>query len=85
MALHPNFPNPFNPSTVIGYQLPEAGSVSIQVYDVTGRLVATLVDGMVNAGRHQVRFDAGSLSSGVYIVRMQTSGFLQTQKMILLK
>ncbi len=84
-ALHPNYPNPFNPSTVIGYQLPEAGYVSIQVYDVTGRLVSTLVDGQVSAGRHQVRFDAGALSSGVYIVRMQSGVFLQTHKMILLK
>jgi hypothetical protein len=84
-ALYPNFPNPFNPSTMIGYQLPEAGSVSIQVFDVTGRLVATLVDGQVAAGRHQVRFDAGSLSSGVYIVRMQTSAFVESRKIVLLK
>jgi len=84
-ALHPNFPNPFNPSTVIGYQLPEAGFVSIQVYDVTGRLVSTLVDGQVSAGRHQVRFEAGALSSGVYIVRMQTSGFVDSRKIVLVK
>jgi hypothetical protein len=47
--------------------------------------VATLVDGQVSAGRHQVRFDAGSLSSGVYLVRMQSGGFLETQKMVLVK
>jgi pectate lyase len=83
--LHPNYPNPFNPSTVIGFQLPVFGEVKLDVYDMMGRRVAVLLDGPMEAGYHHVTFDAGALSSGVYLVRMQSGGFLETQKMVLVK
>jgi hypothetical protein len=84
-ALSQNFPNPFNPSTLIRYQLAGAGSVKLTVYDVLGREVATLVDGTQQQGAHEARFDAGGLSSGVYLYRLQTSGFVQQRKMVLQK
>ena len=84
-ALSQNFPNPFNPSTLIGYQLPSAGPVRLTVYDILGREVATLVDGIQQPGPHEARFDAGGLSSGVYLYRLQTAGFVQQKKMILQK
>ncbi|HEX7574493.1 MAG TPA: T9SS type A sorting domain-containing protein [Bacteroidota bacterium] len=84
-ALSQNFPNPFNPSTLIRYQLPGAGPVRLTVYDILGREVATLVDGTQQQGAHEARFDGGGLSSGVYLYRLQTSGFVQQRKMILQK
>ncbi len=84
-ALSQNFPNPFNPSTLIGYLLPGAGPVRLTVYDILGREVATLVDGIQQPGPHEARFDGGGLSSGVYLYRLQTAGFVQQKKMILQK
>ena len=84
-ALSQNFPNPFNPSTLIRYQLAGAGPVRLTVYDILGREVATLVDGMQQPGAHEARFDGGGLSSGVYLYRLQTYGFVQQRKMILQK
>lgn len=84
-ALNQNFPNPFNPSTLIRYQLPGAGPVRLTVYDILGREVATLVDGTQQQGAHEARFDGGGLSSGVYLYRLQTAGFVQQRKMILQK
>ncbi|HEX7574492.1 MAG TPA: T9SS type A sorting domain-containing protein [Bacteroidota bacterium] len=84
-ALSQNFPNPFNPSTLIRYQLAGAGPVRLTVYDILGREVATLADGMQQPGTHEARFDGGGLSSGVYFYRLQTAGFVQERKMILQK
>ncbi|HMK39096.1 MAG TPA: T9SS type A sorting domain-containing protein [Bacteroidota bacterium] len=84
-ALSQNFPNPFNPSTLIQYQLPGDGPVRLAVFDILGREVATLVDGVQQQGTHEVRFDGGGLSSGVYFYRLQTSGSVQQRKMILQK
>ena len=84
-ALSQNFPNPFNPSTLIRYQLAGAGPVRLTVYDILGREVATLVDGMQHQGAHEARFEGGGLSSGVYFYRLQTGGFIQQRKMILQK
>ncbi len=84
-ALSQNFPNPFNPSTLIRYELPGSGTVRLTVYDILGREVATLVDGTQQQGAHEARFDGGGLSSGVYLYRLQTSGFVQQRKMILEK
>jgi hypothetical protein len=84
-ALSQNFPNPFNPSTLIRYQLAGAGPVRLTVYDILGREVATLTDGMQQPGTHEARFDGGGLSSGVYFYRLQTAGFVQERKMILQK
>jgi hypothetical protein len=84
-SLSQNFPNPFNPSTLIQYQTAAAGPVRLTVYDILGREVATLVDGTERAGTHEVRFDGGGLSSGVYLYRLQTTGFVEQKKMILQK
>jgi len=89
-ALAQNFPNPFNPSTVIRYDLPQAGRVSLTVFDIAGREVATLVNGAQEAGSYQVRFDAttaraGGLASGVYFYTVRAGRFAQTKKMLLIK
>jgi hypothetical protein len=80
-----NYPNPFNPSTVMSYQLPVASNVSLKVYDVLGREVATLVNGRQEAGRYSVSFNAASFASGVYFYRLQAGNFVQTKKMMLVK
>ena len=84
-ALHPAFPNPFNPTTTISYQLSAASGVTLTIYDITGREAATLVDGMKSAGYHSVKFDASGLSSGVYFVRLEAEEFRQVKKMLLVK
>ena len=83
--LDQNYPNPFNPSTVISYQLPVRSRVTLQVFDVLGREVATLVSGQVEAGYHQVTFNASNLSSGMYIYRLQAGNQVFTKKLTLIK
>jgi len=84
-VLHQNYPNPFNPTTTIAFSVPEAGRVKIDVFDLTGRLVATVVDGVYLPGSHTVTFDARNLSSGVYLYRLQSGTQVITQKMTLVK
>ena len=84
-ALHQNFPNPFNPSTVITFDVKNVQDVKVQVFDLSGRLVKTLVNSKTSPGRHQVVFDASSLSSGVYLLRMQAGYFIDTKKITLIK
>jgi hypothetical protein len=84
-TLSQNYPNPFNPTTMISYELPQAANVQLQVYDMAGRQVATLVNEQVAAGRHTVSFNAGSLSSGVYMYRLQTESGVFTKKLTLIK
>ncbi len=83
--LEQNYPNPFNPSTTITYQLPTASNVSLKIFDVLGREVATLVNERQNAGQYQVRFDATRLASGMYFYRLQAGGYIETKKMMLVK
>lgn len=83
--LSQNFPNPFNPSTIIRYQVPAAGEVRLAVYDLLGREVAVLVHERQSAGRYTVRVDEGGLASGVYLYRLTAGGFSRTRKMILLR
>jgi hypothetical protein len=85
LVLLPNYPNPFNPTTQIRYEMPISGEVMLEVFTLTGQRVATLQNGMVSAGSHEVRFDAGNLANGIYLVRLQGAGFSQTQKITLLK
>lgn len=80
-----NHPNPFNPSTKIPYTIPETSHVTLEVYDITGKKVATLVNDIKNAGYHQVIFDASCLSSGLYIYRLKAGGKVFTRKMTLMK
>jgi hypothetical protein len=83
--LKQNYPNPFNPSTTIRYSVPKSGYLSLKVYDVTGKLVATLADGYETAGNHLVNYDASGLASGVYIYSLNADGFKESKKMILTK
>ncbi|HVN49285.1 MAG TPA: T9SS type A sorting domain-containing protein, partial [Bacteroidota bacterium] len=85
--LSQNYPNPFNPSTIIHYDIPAGthGTVSIKVYDVLGREVATLVNETKNVGSYTVTFNASKLTSGVYLYRMQAGSFIQTRKLVLLR
>jgi hypothetical protein len=83
--LEPNFPNPFNPTTTIACSLLSAGRVRLAVYDPLGREIAILVDGPQTAGRHSVPFDAGRLSSGMYLYRLKTNSGVLAGRMVLLK
>jgi glycosidase len=84
-SLAQNYPNPFQSSTSIEYELAETGLVRLNVYDVLGREVAVLVDEHQPAGAHQVRFDAAALPSGVYVYRLSTGGRTHTQRMALVR
>ncbi len=86
LRLEPNYPNPFNPTTTIRFALPEAGPVSLEVYDVLGRRVARLLDrDPREAGWHAVRFDATGLASGIYFYRVEIGRQRQVRKMLLVK
>ena len=80
-----NYPNPFNPVTTIEYRMPHSGHVSLAVYDVLGRRVATLVERAQSAGRHRVVFDAGNLASGVYYYRLRAGGQTLARKLLLIR
>jgi hypothetical protein len=80
-----NYPNPFNPSTVIGYALPESGDVLLEVYDMLGRRIAALVNEYKEAGRYTITFNAGTLSSGVYIYRITTGEHIAVRRMMMMK
>ena len=84
-VLNEAYPNPFNPSTVIAYDLPESADVELAVYDVMGREVARLVDSYREAGYHRVVFDASHLPSGVYLYRLQTGSFVVSKQITFLK
>ncbi len=87
-ALEQNYPNPFNPSTTFTFQLAEYSTVSLRVFDLIGKEVASIVDEDLAAGRYQADWDASALSSGIYFYRLEATGsnganFLQTRKLIL--
>lgn len=84
-SLDQNFPNPFNPETVIHFSLRETGPVSLEIFNSTGEKVRTLVNGTLPAGRHTARFDAATLPSGVYLYRLNAGQFTSTRKMLLLR
>ncbi|HTX17803.1 MAG TPA: DUF362 domain-containing protein [Bacteroidota bacterium] len=80
-----NYPNPFNPSTTIRFTTPQTGRVLLEVFDITGRKVSTLVDRVLVLGEHEVKFDARGLSSGVYLCRLETVGSVRSLKILLQK
>jgi len=80
------YPNPFNPTTTLELAIPEAGYISVKVYNLVGQEVATLIDGVMDANpSHRFQWNAGSLSSGVYLVRAEGAGQVTTQKLMLIK
>lgn len=83
--LHQSYPNPFNPTAVITYEIPEAGNVSLIVYDVLGREVTTLVDGVKLAGEYSVTWKMEGLVTGVYFYRLKAGDFVDTKKLVLLR
>jgi hypothetical protein len=86
LALLPNYPNPFNPSTVLSFELPTRGDVSLEIYDVLGRRVASLLSNRtLPAGRHEHVFDAHNLASGTYLVRLTSNNLVRNQKILLIK
>lgn len=83
--LRDNYPNPFNPTTTITYDLPEPSDVTIRIYDMKGRQVAEPVNGNMPIGTHEVMWDASNYASGVYFVRMSSNDFTETKKIMLIK
>lgn len=84
-SLAQNYPNPFNPSTTIGYELPASTDVRLDVYDMTGRQLSTLVNGVYPSGYHTVQWDATGLPTGIYVYRLTTGGKTITQTMTLVR
>ncbi len=84
-SLSQNYPNPFNPTTMIKFQLPISNYVTLKIYDVLGKEVATLFDGEKPAGMYEVQFNASNIPSGVYFYTLRAGEFIETRKMILLK
>ncbi len=85
IELAQNFPNPFNPTTVIGYRISEIGRARLTIYDLLGREVAVLVDGVQAEGMHSVTFNASGLSSGMYLYKLEAGGHVITKKLMLMK
>ncbi len=85
IVLHQNFPNPFNPMTTISYGVPSNGHVTLEVFDILGREVATLVDRTQEAGTYAIEFDANEHPAGVYFYRLKLSEYIETRKMALVK
>ena len=83
--LSQNYPNPFNPSTTISYNLPKAARVTLKVYDILGREIATLVNDQKQPGSYRVTFDGSSLASGVYFYQLRAGNDVETRKLVLLK
>jgi hypothetical protein len=84
-VLYQNYPNPFNPNTTIRYELPQDGIVTIDIYDILGQKVKSVLKEFKNADRYEVNFNATGLASGVYIYRMKVNDFITSKKMVLIK
>jgi len=84
-ALQQNYPNPFNPATTIGFSMPKSGNVKLQVYNLRGQIVATLVDEERVAGEYSVEWTPRDVASGMYIYRLRAGNFVETKKLVLLK
>ena len=89
-TLHQNFPNPFNPQTAIAYELAESGHVTLKIFDIQGRLINTLIDGILSSGVHSAIWQADNANgnrvpSGVYIYQLKAGNIIRQKKMLLLK
>ena len=84
-SLSQNFPNPFNPTTLISYKLKETSRVQLKVFNILGNEVETLVNEQKPAGNYEITWNALNLPSGVYFYRLQAGSFIDTKKMVLLK
>lgn len=82
-SLSENFPNPFNPTTTIRYEIPVASAIRLSVFDLLGHEVRVLVDSTVSAGSHEATLDGAGLASGIYLYRLRAGTFEQTRKMVL--
>ena len=85
VTLEPAYPNPFNPSTSLSYQVPSDSNVELSIFDINGRLVETLVHSKHDAGNYNVVWNASNISSGVYFVKLTASSEVITQKVMLIK
>jgi hypothetical protein len=83
--LDQNSPNPFNPATSISYALPAKVQVVVRVYDLLGRVIATLVNGVEEPGEHRVRWDAAGVPGGIYFCRLTAGGWARTVKMVVMR
>lgn len=83
--LDQNYPNPFNPSTTISYSIAEDGIVNLEILNILGERIKTLVNDFKTRGNHNISFNASSLASGVYVYKLQAGDFVSSRKMILLK
>jgi hypothetical protein len=79
------YPNPFNPTTTISFSIPQSGMVSFKVYDITGKLITTLINEQLHIGYHSIDWDGTNQSSGMYLVRMESGDYVETQKLLLVK
>jgi hypothetical protein len=84
-SLSQNYPNPFNPSTTIRYSLPLRSHVTLTVFNTLGQQVAVVVNGNIDAGYHEIQFNATNLASGVYFYRIQAGSFVETKRLMLLR
>ncbi len=80
-----NYPNPFNPSTTISFNLPSLSNINLSVFDINGKLVSKIYEGMMNSGKHSINWDGTNFSSGVYFYKLTTDGFTSIKKMMLVK
>jgi hypothetical protein len=84
-SLNQNYPNPFNPATSISFFVPKDGHVSLKVFDILGKEIATIVDRNMESGEHHYEWNASDYASGIYFYRITAGDFVQTKKMMLLK
>ena len=85
IRLEQNYPNPFNPITKITYSIPQLSHIILNVYDVLGNEISSLVNEEKSVGSYEIEFDATELTSGIYFYKLQTGSFVESKKMILLK
>ena len=83
--LSQNYPNPFNPTTNINFTLPVSSVIKVDIYDMLGRNIQTITNQRYSAGTHTIKFDAGSLASGIYIYQLNVEGVIETRRMTLIK